>query len=145
MKLIFDDNFNNEIREYLLIQPGINNVEIYNNDFVSELIINFDKKTTPLIIMKYIELFQNNKYDTLLSFDKENNTNIKEIKYLIDDICCEYCYKSLIRVLFENEFIKSVKSNFDFNKPAFNIELLIGLCDNYNENELIKFIEENKI
>lgn len=143
MKIILDDNLNIGIKDYLLSQSGINNVEILEKDFIIEIDIKFDNKTTPLIIMNYIELFQNNKYDTLLSFDKENNLKTKKLNYLIEDICCEHCYKSLIRKLYENELIKSVQSNFDFNKPAINISLLIEYNYNYNETELIKYIKEN--
>lgn len=142
MKLIFDDNFNQEIKQYLLGQPGINDVNIIDNEITTEININYEN-TTPLIILKYIEIFQNNKYNTLFSFDKENISEVKELKYLIDDICCEYCYKSLMRKLFENEFIKSAKSNFDFNKPAYNIELVIEYKNDYNENKLIEYIKEN--
>ena len=48
----------------------------------------------------------------------------------------------LVMDLFENDKIKSVKSNFDFNKPAFNIEFLIEYNENYSEQELIKYIKE---
>ena len=57
-------------------------------------------------------------------------------------MCCEYCYMGLVMDLFENDKIKSVKSNFDFNKPAFNIEFLIEYNENYSEQELIKYIKE---
>ena len=62
------------------------------------------------------------------------------LKYTIEDMCCEYCYKNLVYELFVNEFVKSVKSNFDFNKPAFNIEFIIEYDQNYKEDDLIKYI-----
>lgn len=57
-------------------------------------------------------------------------------------MCCEYCYKGLVQELFENELINSVKSNFDFSKPAFNIKFSIEYDKNYSEDELKKYIEE---
>lgn len=88
--------------------------------------------------MKYIELFQKNKYSILFEFDKGTIGDCRLLKYTIDDMCCEYCYKGLIMDLFENEKIKSVKSNFDFNKPAFDIEFLIEYSEDYSEQELIQ-------
>lgn len=58
-------------------------------------------------------------------------------------MCCEYCYKLLIYKLFKNDQIKLVKSNFDFAKPAFNIELLVEYNETYDEEELKKYIVEN--
>lgn len=143
MKLIFDDSYNKEFKNYLLSQEGIIDVDISIKDFVTEMKIQFDKKLTPIIVMKYIELFQNDSFPKLLSFDKETTYQFKKLKYFVDDMCCEYCYKSLIYKLFQNDQIKSVKSNFDFTKPAFHIELSIEYNENYNEEELKKYIKEN--
>ena len=44
--------------------------------------------------------------------------------------------------LFENDKVKSVKSNFDYKKPAFDIEFIIEFNDNYSEEELINYIHE---
>ena len=143
MKLILDDVLDSELKDYLLSQDGIIDVQITNKDDIGEINITFDNRITPLLIMKYIELFQNNDHITIMAFDKGTNSKLKQIKYLIDDLCCEYCYKGLIYELFKNKYIKSVKSNFDFNKPAFNIELLIEYDSNYNEEELVKYINDN--
>ena len=35
------------------------------------------------------------------------------MKYLINDLCCEYCYKGAIDDLFEIEGIEMVKGNFN--------------------------------
>jgi len=83
------------------------------------------------------------KYTRNFEFDKEEKNESKVLKYTIDDMCCEYCYKGLVMDLFENEKIKSVKSNFDFNKPAFNIDFIIEYDKNYNEKDVIKYIKEN--
>lgn len=142
MKLILDDLVNEELKEYLLMQDGIVGVEINNEDFLTILNIEYNKKTTPEIIMKYIELFQKNKYFILFEFDKGTIGDFRVLKYTIDDMCCEYCYKGLVMDLFENKKIKSVKSNFDFNKPAFDIEFIIEYDKEYREEELIKYLKD---
>lgn len=143
MKLILDDIYDYEIKNYLLSQEGIIDVEIASKDFISEMNIHFDEKLTPIIVFKYIELFQNDHFPKILSFDKGEIYKFRKLKYLVDDMCCEYCYKSLIYKLFQNDQIKSVKSNFDFAKPAFNIELLVEYNEKYDEEELKKYIAEN--
>jgi len=142
MKLILDDLINKELKEYLLEQDGINNVIVSNKEFLTTLNIDYDKRITPEIIMKHIELFQKNKYSILFEFDKGTIGNFRILKYTIDDICCEYCYKGLIKDLFENEKIKSVKSNFDYNKSNFDIDFIIEYDENYKEEDLIKYIKE---
>ena len=144
IKLILDDFINEELKDYLLMQEGITDVIIKDRNIMTELNVKFNKKTTPKIIMKYIELFQNKKYPILFEFDKEEKGESKVLKYTIDDMCCEYCYKGLVMDLFENEKIKSIKSNFEFNKPAFNIEFIIEYDKNYNDEDIIKYINEKK-
>ena len=142
MKLILDDLVNEELKEYLLTQDGIDSVIIDKEKYLTILNIEHNKKTTPEIIMKYIELFQKNEYSILFEFDKGTTGDFKVLKYIIDDMCCEYCYMSLVMDLFENDKIKSVKSNFDFKKPAFNIEFTIEYDEGYKKEELIKYIKE---
>ena len=71
MKVLLDTNIKKEIIEYLLTQEGIEEVKINEIDLFEELEIKYNDKTTPIIIMKYIDLFQNNKFSTMISFDKE--------------------------------------------------------------------------
>ena len=142
MKLILDDSISEELKEYLLMQNGIDYVSIDNDGFLTILNIEYNKKTAPEIIMKHIELFQKNKYSILFEFDKGTIGNFKILKYTIDDMCCEYCYMRLVMDLFENDRIKSVKSNFNFKMPAFNIEFIIEYDEKYNEEDLIKYIKE---
>lgn len=140
MKIVLDNVLTEELKEFLLSQNGIISVELLNKDSFSEINIEFDKRITPEIIMKFIDLFENNKYSQMLGFDKKTQGDFKTLKYTIEDMCCEYCYKNLVYELFVNEFVKSVKSNFDFNKPAFNIEFIIEYDQNYKEDDLIKYI-----
>ena len=133
---------NPELSDFLLSQEGIINVEINYDDYFIKLNIKFNKKTNPNIVMKYIELFEEFKYSNLVEFNKEYENKTKILKYIIDDMCCEYCYMGLVMDLFENDKIKSVKSNFDFNKPAFDVEFLIEYNEDINEQEVIEYIKE---
>ena len=131
-----------ELKDYLLSQEGITDVEIdYNSNYV-KLNIKLNEKTSPNIVMKYIELFEEYKYSNLMEFNKDYNEKTKILKYTVDDMCCEYCYKGLVMDLFENNKIISVKSNFDLSEPAFNIEFIIEYDEKYEEEEIVKYIKE---
>ena len=142
MILVLDDLISLELKEYLLTQDGINDVECNDNSFLTEVKIDYNELITPEIIFKYIKLFQNKKYSILVEFDKGIKGKFNTLKYIVDDMCCEYCYKGFVEDLFENENIKSIKSNFDFNKPAFNIEFIIEYNNNYSEKKLNTYIED---
>ena len=144
MKLVIDDWIDLELKDYLLSQDGIESVDIISKYYVNEINIEYNEKITPSIVMKYIELFQNDKYPILVSFDKNENEDYKTLKYTVKDMCCEYCYMGLVYDLFDNKYIKSVKSDFDFASPAFDVEFTIEYDKNYNEEELIKFLDEKK-
>lgn len=144
MKVLLDTNIKKEIIEYLLTQEGIEEVKINEIDLFEELEIKYNDKITPIIIMKYIDLFQNNKFSTMISFDKEIEKEHKTLKYVVDDMCCEYCYMGLVRELFDNKNVYAIKSNFDMKYPLYNVEFEIKYDINYLEEDLIKFIEENK-
>ena len=141
MEIKLDGSVNPELKEYLLSQNGINNVDITYGDFFVKLNIKHNEKTNPSIIMKYIELFENYKYSYLLEFNKNYNGKTKILKYTIDDMCCDHCYMGLVMDLFENDKIKSVKSNFDFNASAYDIEFIIEYDFKYNEDEIIKLLK----
>jgi copper chaperone CopZ len=141
MEIKLDGTINPELKDFLLSQEGITNVEINYDDYFIKLNVKFNEKTNSNIVMKYIELFEKYKYSNLVEFNKEYEGKIKTLKYIIDDMCCEYCYMGLVMDLFENDRIKSVKSNFDFKMPAFNIEFTIEYDEKYKEEDLIKYIK----
>lgn len=142
MEIKIDGTVNPELKDFLLRQEGIVDVDIDYEDYFIKLNIKMNEKTNPNIVMKYIDLFEKYKYSNLLEFNKEYRGKVKILKYIVEDMCCEYCYMGLVMDLFENDNIKSVKSNFDFNKPAFNIEFIIEYNENYSEQELMKYIKE---
>ncbi len=142
MKLYIDDWVSEELREYLLNQEGIIDVIFNKENYLIELDIKFNENTNPNIILKHIELYQNRKYSILFEFDKGTVGNFKTLKYTIEDMCCEYCYKSLVTDLFDNEYVKSVKSNFNSKKFDFNIEFIIEYDEKYKKEDLIEYIKE---
>ena len=146
MKIIIDDTFDSslgdELKTYLLDQVGINTVNftVIDKSIITEINIEFNNQSSPITIMKYIDLFQKYYYSVILEFDKENDDKCKSLKYVVENMCCEYCYKGLVKYLFENNNIKSVKSNFAFDKPASNIEFIIEYNSNCKEEDILKYI-----
>ena len=141
MKIILDDIVNDELKEYLLMQDGLSEVLIDRRDFLTELNIRHNNNFWPEMIMNYIELFQKNKNSILFGFDKETDGKFKVLKYVVNDMCCDYCYRGLVLDLFKNENIKSVKSNFDYDKPPLNIEFIIEYKSGYKEEELLGYFK----
>ena len=142
MKVILDDIIDKELKTYLLTQDGVKNVELIDNGIYLEINVDFNNKTNPNIIMNYIYLFQENKLPIMVEFNKKNIGNKKILKYKIDDLCCEYCYKNFIESLFENKFVNSVKTDYKFDKPLYNIEFIIEYDNTYEEIKLIEYINE---
>lgn len=141
MRLLIDSTFDKELDEYLLSQDGINEVEIKNIDFLTELTIKIDNSINEDIVLKFINLFDDNKIPSLVEFDKDVSYDTKILKHTIKDMCCEYCYKGLIEELYEQDYIKSAKSNFDFNASAYDIEFTIEYDSKYKEDEINKLLK----
>ena len=96
----------------------------------------------PETTMKKILQFRNDEYSILLEFDKGLNRELKTLKYIVDDICCEYCYKGLVLDLFDNKNVQSVKSNFDSNKDSLSVEFTIKYANDYEEEKLKEYIKD---
>lgn len=142
MEVKLDGTINPELKDYLLSQEGITNVEINYDDCFIKLDIKLNEKANPNIVMQYIELFGEYKNSNLVEFNKESKEKTKELKYIVDGMYCEYCYMDLVRHLFENDRIKAVKSDFDFNNPFNKAEVLIEYDEKYDKEDLIKYIKE---
>ena len=147
MRLILDNVYDNELRTFLLSQDGIVDVNIVVQDFITEIDIKYNKSIIPKIIMDYINLYKKSEYPIMLSFDSKKNDVTKVLKYVVSDLCCEYCYKSLVETLFDNDNICSLKSDFSLMKPARNIEFIIEYTTGITEEEIINLLNlesENK-
>ncbi len=143
IKLIIDDFINDDLKEYLLTQSGINKVTIEDKNGLTEININYNEKTNPITIFKFIELFLNTSFPILMNFDKNNNDNCNKIKYVVKDMCCEYCYKGFVTEMFNNQNVKSLSSNFDFLKPALDIEINIEYSKDISEKDMLKYINDS--
>lgn len=143
MKVLLNDNVNKELIEFLLTQEGILEVNINEVDMFIEVDINHNQNTTPNIIMKYIELYLNNKFSNLIAFNKNTKIKTKKLNYLVEDFCCEYCYMGFVREAFDKKEIFSLKSNFDLYETSMDVLLEIEYDEKYNEEEIINFIKEN--
>ena len=56
-------------------------------------------------------------------------------------MCCEHCFMSFVRNLFENNQIKSVKSDYVFG-DNYNVEFIIEYNKGYNKKELLEYIKK---
>ena len=88
MKIKLDKIVYPELKEYLLSQDGITYVDINYDGYYIEVNVKYNKKTNLILVMKYIELFQNYKSSCLVEFDKEYEESTKTLKYIIKDMCC---------------------------------------------------------
>ena len=143
MKIILRDILEDEVKDFLLSQEGITKVNLEVTNGNTELDIMHNENTSPELIMKYVELFESSKNSSLIEFDKENNNSSKKLKYTVGDLCCEYCYMNLVRDLYDNKNIKSVKSDFNFKSPALNVGLIVEYDKDYDKDELLDFIDDN--
>ena len=80
MEIKLDGTINPELKDFLLNQEGIINVEINYDDYFIKLNIKFNEKTNPNIVMKYIELFEKHKYSNLVELWVWLWTCLKTIK-----------------------------------------------------------------
>lgn len=143
MKLRIDEVYDDSFKKFLSSKSEIENVEINVEKFFSNINIKHNETADSLMIYRYIKEYDKNEFSTILEFDKESTFKCKKIEYTIDDICCEYCYKNLMKALFENENVKSAFSDFDFMRITFEVKLILECDEKYDEENLKKFIKDN--
>ena len=141
MYLVLDGIISDELEAFLLSQEGIKKVEINRNEIGNKIHVEYDTSTSPAIIMKYIALFEEYECSELLEFDKGLQYKTRKIKCTVESVCCEYCYKSFVMKLFENKYINSFKSNFDFDR--FTSIIIEVEYTNYSEDEIVEIIKKN--
>lgn len=142
MKVILDDFVNKELIDYLKTQEGILEVKLSEVDNYIEVDVKHNEKITPSIIMKYIDLFLESTYPSIIEFDKKLPVKTKHLHYEAGDMCCEYCYKGFVKEIFEDNKIVSFKSTYDICNPAIDIKFEIEYDEKYSEEEVINFIKE---
>lgn len=146
MEIKIDGIVKPELKEYLLSQEGINDVDINYDEYCIKINIEMNEKTTPNIVMKYINLFQDYKYSRLEEFKKDYKGKKRVLKYSVNDMCCEHCYMKLVEDLFNNDKIISFKSNYNPNYPQnLDLNFIIEYTEDYSEEKLIDYINNNII
>lgn len=102
-----------ELKDYLLSINGIDKVEINEKENILINITYNHNKINMEILRMEIELFLNlNKIPYLLSFDKHTQEKTKEYNITVNNLCCEYCLKGMIKELFLTKGIEKSFSDF---------------------------------
>ncbi len=142
MKLILDDVMEEEIIDFLMDLDGVIEVKKDSLDYITTLDIKHNNNISPKTILKSIYVFQQTKYPSILGFDKGSEFKSSSLKYTVDDMCCDYCYKGLVQDLFDNDYIKSVKSDFTFGCSMYKVKFDIEYDTSISEETIIKYIKE---
>jgi len=110
-----------EIKDYLLTQKEVQEVDINNN----KIYIKYTNKNYLKILIKEIKLFLSILNEpAILYFNKHSNNKLSEHTICIKDLCCEYCLMGTIEDLLCKEGIISAYTDFDFiNKENVNINI----------------------
>lgn len=148
LTIVIDHWGHEELEEYLMSLNGILDI-IIKNDKKLEIYLKYDSNLiTPKIIKMEILLFLDIvKIPSILSFDKHSKFKTSNYTIIIDDLCCEYCFKGAIDDLFEIEGIEKVESNFNedylFEKDDEQEKIIINIKYDPNliNSEEIKQIE----
>ena len=70
MKIVLDVFKDLEFKEFLLSQDGIKSVDIINNKYFSEVVIDYDEKINDFIVYNYIKLYLDDVSEGFISFAK---------------------------------------------------------------------------
>lgn len=130
-----------DLEEYLMTIDGI--VEVKKNIQDSYVYVKYDNKKISFEIIKYEILFciDGLRIPLIIAFDKHGNDNLEPYTIVIEDICCEYCFKGMIEDLLMTKGINSAKSDFDYNN-AFNVKIDITYDKEIISKEEILKIEK---
>lgn len=114
-----------ELKEYLLSQNGIHNVEIDDKSETINIRYNPKLINIKIIILEILAFMNMLKTPSIILFNKHSNNTLIKTNIIIKDLCCEYCLKGMIEELFLINGIEKVNTNFDYiNKKdvLINIE-----------------------
>lgn len=114
-----------ELKEYLLSQNGIHNVEIDDKSETINIRYNPKLINIKIIILEILAFMNMLKTPSIILFNKHSKKTLLKTTIIIKDLCCEYCLKGMIEELLFINGIEKVDTNFDYtNKKdvALNIE-----------------------
>ena len=138
LTLKYDCLIDKEIKGYLLKINGIEDIKI--NLDTGEIYIKYTNISIKLILME-VELFLDVvKFPSLIGFDKHSKNKLLDYEMIINDLCCEYCLKTNIDILFETDGIESVRTDFDYINNK-DVKIFIKYDNNKINIESIKKLE----
>ena len=138
LTLKYDCLIDKEIKDYLLKINGIEDIKI--NLDTGEIYIKYNNIGIKLILME-VELFLDVvKFPSLIGFDKHSKNKLLDYEMVINDLCCEYCLKTNIDILFETDGIESVRTDFDYINNK-DVKIFIKYDNNKIDIESIKKLE----
>ena len=142
--LILDHPNHKELKDYLLSLNGIKNIRITNINFLRINITYDDNIIDDEIIKKEIYLFLDLKDNIpyMAGFDKCYSDSLN-YRYILKDICCEYCIKGTIEDLFDTNGIVSAYTNYDQIEFFCDVTFYITYDDTIITKEEINNILEN--
>ena len=121
---IDDSNyFNNELTKYLMNLNGVKlSLSRLDNE---EVYIEYDSAVISLIVLKLelLNFLDCLKIPSIIAFDKHIKDGNKDT-IVIEDLCCEYCLKSMIEELLDMNGINSAATDFDYNNKQ-NVKIFI--------------------
>lgn len=143
LTITFDNVWiNKQLEEYISLQKGV--IETKINEVKEEIYIKYNTALTSINILKLeILLFMNiRQIPSIIAFNKHPKNKMNITTITIEDICCEYCFKSIIEELLIIDGIESASSEFsnDYNKLK-NVIINIEYDNNLITKEKIIDIE----
>ena len=131
--------------EFELYMKDFNGVEDakFDNDTL-DIYIKYEEEKISLNRIKLEVLFflGLNTIPSLLAFDKHSKNKLNNIDIIIEDLCCEYCFKGIIEELLFIDGIEKVDSDFDYTNKR-NVHINISYDENIISEERIKELEKN--
>lgn len=138
LTIIIDYLEHNELKEYLMSLNGILAVTVKNNNNL-EINIKYDSQIIGIqrIRMEILLFLDILKIPSILAFDKHSNVTTSKYQFIINDLCCEYCFKGIIDDLLLIEGIEKVTSNFNkeiWEEKTYDEREKVMININYNSH-----------
>ena len=121
IKIDGSNYFNDELTKYLMNLNGVKNSSLDTD----EVYIEYDSSIISLMVLKLelLNFLDCLKIPSIIAFDKHLENATKDT-IIIEDLCCEYCLKSMIEELLDMDGINSATTDFDYNNKQ-NVKIFI--------------------
>ena len=127
LTLILDNNINGLLLKKISKLKGISKIETTNYDNIYQLDIKYNSKLISIFnIQDFLASFIS--FPSIISFDKNSKNKLKHQQFFLENICCEVCFKNLVKELLLTDGIEYVMSYYDDELKNINMEL------KYNNN-----------